>query len=64
MYGEVEAPPLDPAPAAAGKALAVLDVLVQIANTCLVAYPGEGMLHKQVSRAAAARPGVGWQQQV
>jgi hypothetical protein len=28
--------------------MATLDLMVQMASTCLVAYPGEGALHKQV----------------
>jgi hypothetical protein len=33
------------------KGMATLDMMVNIASTCLVAYPGEGALHKQVKWA-------------
>lgn len=32
----------------AGQGPAILDMAVQVANSCLVHYPGEGELHKQV----------------
>lgn len=38
--------------AASGGGLAVLDMLVQCANKCLVAYPGEAELHSEVRRVA------------
>lgn len=69
VYGDVEAGDgvggTDPAaypPGGSSKALATLDMLVQIASTCLVAYPGEGMLHKQVCTvllpALVRHPGI------
>ncbi|KAF5830248.1 hypothetical protein DUNSADRAFT_14821 [Dunaliella salina] len=69
VYGDVEASQsvggTDPTaypPGASSKALATLDMLVQIASTCLVAYPGEGMLHKQVCTvllpALVRHPGI------
>ena len=52
LYGDGEATVAEGlADSAAGnKGLAVLDMVVQVASTCLTAFPGELTLHKQVRR--------------